>query len=106
MLRLPRNITPVPAIQIHVHVAQSFIEHFFQDMVKGTFAIVLQDSCGFSLDVFVADAVPPVQSVVFSEVPKHFRLSVVIVTQGGGAFYLFDVSKERLLSPSQHLSER
>ena len=61
--------------------------------MKGTFAIVLEESCGFSMDVLVTNAVPPSQSVVFSEVPKHLGLSVVIVTQGRGAFYLFDVPR-------------
>ena len=69
----------------------------------GTFAIILQDSCGLAMDVLVADAVPPCQGVVLSEVPKYLGLSVVIVTQGSGPLYLFDVSREHFSSPSQHL---
>lgn len=72
-------------------------------LMRGTFAIILQDSCGLAMDVLVADAVPPCQSIVFSEVPKYLGLFVVIVTQGSGALYLFEVSRERFSSPSQHL---
>ena len=71
--------------------------------MRGTFAIILQDSCGLAMDVLVADAVPPYQSIVFGKVPKYLGLFVVIVTQGSGALYLFEVSRERFPSPSQHL---